>query len=353
MNERDKKEDTTIDPSGIEKINDTVSDDPFAEKWNELKDFYNVREKKKTRKEHSKALKIILAAAAISLAVGVTAGYVFPYGSERTEKLVRDAKLFLSDADSDMDDVEDFFSGIGRKVTGIFKGSDDKSEAEKYEADYDIYADSKDLKKCKNTENDRSDSGETDDSLLMDDSFEKGTGTDSSSVGDNISDVDASADNKAEKTVTPEKTDTILYNTKTNVLSYSLNGSSLAFPTDTESLKENGWTVVDDTSDPKSTGQVVASLYDEAGSTCFLYHNRDSKESTRIEFLLLSPGTKVFGLTIDSSKKDADKVFKDAESRDDSRYQKGEGQITYRYGDSTAAVNFASGKVFSCSLVKD
>ena len=353
MNERDKKEDTTIDHSGIEKINDTVSDDPFAEKWNELKDFYNVREKKKTRKEHSKALRIILAAAAISLAVGVTSGYVFPYGSERTEKLVRDAKLFLSDADSDMDDVEDFFSGIGRKVTGFFKGSDYKSESDRYEVDHDIYADSKDLKKRENTENDRSDSRETDDSPLKDGGSENETGTGGSSAGDNIADVDASADNKTEKAATPEKTDTILYNGKTEVLSYALNGKSLAFPTDTESLKENGWTVVDDTSDPKSTGQVVASLYDEAGSTCFLYHNRDSKESTRIEFLLLSPGTKVFGLTIDSSKKDADKVFKDAESRDDSRYQKGEGQITYRYGDSTAAVNFASGKVFSCSLVKD
>ena len=353
MNERDKKEDTTIDHSGIEKINDTVSDDPFAEKWNELKDFYNVREKKKTRKEHSKALRIILTAAAISLAVGVTAGYVFPYGSERTEKLVRDAKLFLSDADSDMDDIEDFFSGIGRKVTGFLKGSNERSGEDRYEADHDIYADNKDLKKWKNAENDRSDSGETYDSPLKDDGSEKGTGTDSSSVGDNISDVDAFADNKAEKTVTPEKTDTILYNGKTEVLSYALNGKSLAFPTDTESLNENGWTVVDDTSDPKSTGQVVASLYDEAGSTCFLYHNRDSKEGTRIEFLLSSPGTKVFGLTIDSSKKDVDKAFKDADSRDSSRYQKGEGQITYRYGDSTAAVNFASGKVFSCSLVKD
>ncbi|MCR5451451.1 MAG: hypothetical protein K6F00_02355 [Lachnospiraceae bacterium] len=148
------------------------------------------------------------------------------------------------------------------------------------------------------------------------------------------------------------KTKNIYYDRKTKELSFELDGKSYIFPVSSEKLSKNGWAKVDEATDPNNDKLTASTLFDDSGSTVFIYKNKDDKAAQKMEVVFANKKTSFMGISLKSKPNAVKKILKKAKQIKKDGFRKGNGRILYSVGECVIGVNYANGTAFSVSLEK-
>ncbi len=146
------------------------------------------------------------------------------------------------------------------------------------------------------------------------------------------------------------KTKSIHYDKKIKTLSFDLDGKSYLYPVKAKTLTKKGWSMVDEAEDPNDEQMTASTLFDDDGSTLFLYQKKGETSGAKMELVLADKKSSFCGVTLKSSPKAVKKLFAKSDASKKIGFREGNGKICYSFGKYVVSVNFANGKAFSVSL---